>query len=346
MRIDASAIRELARGRWLGILGQLAPELGAALSRIGRHVGCPVHGGKDGFRLFKDAAVSGGGICNSCGAFPDGFALLMWLKGWTFPEALEQVAEALGLSESGPVPPAQCWRPKREADPKILERLRRTWSEGLSVSHPKAEPLRRYLRRRGLNPAILEDARELRFHPRLAYFEAGRIRGRFPALLALVRNAAGKAVTIHRTYLTPDGHKAPVPEPKKLMPVWGELNGGAVRLGAPGSLLSVTEGIETALAVREATGLTVWPTLSCTLLERFQPPKRVTTLLVWADRDRSGAGEQAAEALKLRLSGRLKVLVFMPGLPVPKGKKSLDWLDVLVEYGPMGFPFYRAGLAA
>jgi len=346
MRIDASAVRELARGRWLGILGQLAPELETALARVGRHVGCPVHGGKDGFRLFKDAAVSGGGICNSCGAFPDGFALLMWLKGWSFPETLEAVAEALGLSESGSVPPAQCWRPKREEDPKVLERLRRTWREGLSVSHPKADPLRHYLRRRGLNPTILDGTRELRFHPKLAYFEDGRIRGRFPALLALVRDAGGKAVTLHRTYLTPDGRKAPVPAPKKLMSVWGQINGGAVRLGAPRSLLSVAEGIETALAVREVTGLTVWPTLSCTLLERFEPPARVTTLLVWADRDRSGAGERAAKALEQRLSARLKVLVFTPGLPIPQGKKSLDWLDVLVEYGPMGFPFYRENLAA
>ena len=97
--IEAREVRQQAAGRWLDLLGALAPALEPALSRVGRHVPCPVHGGTDGFRLFRDADLTGGGVCNTCGTFPDGFALLMWVNRWTFPEALWAVAQALGLAE-------------------------------------------------------------------------------------------------------------------------------------------------------------------------------------------------------------------------------------------------------
>ena|GEM_PF-3875092 len=64
---DADQVRQHSRGHWLAILSRLAPELAPAIQRLGRHVPCPVHGGKDGFRLFRDAPETGGGICNSCG---------------------------------------------------------------------------------------------------------------------------------------------------------------------------------------------------------------------------------------------------------------------------------------
>jgi len=52
--IEACDVRQLAAGRWLDIHELLAPALTLALRRPGRHVPCPVHGGTDGFRLFRD----------------------------------------------------------------------------------------------------------------------------------------------------------------------------------------------------------------------------------------------------------------------------------------------------
>lgn len=110
--LESEKVRSAARGKWDMIYGRLAPELGDAMTKMGRHVTCPVHGthnrgGKgDGFRLFTERGnrnvldPAGGGICNSCGAKPDGFALLMWLKGWDFPKALKEVAGALGVEET------------------------------------------------------------------------------------------------------------------------------------------------------------------------------------------------------------------------------------------------------
>lgn len=96
-----SLVKNTVGSDWLEVISTLAPHFGNACDRVGRHVPCPIHGGKDGFRFFHDAYEKGGGICNTCGAFSDGFALLMWANGWTFVEALNEVAEHVGLDIKG-----------------------------------------------------------------------------------------------------------------------------------------------------------------------------------------------------------------------------------------------------
>jgi hypothetical protein len=154
--------------------------------------------------------------------------------------------------------------------------------------------------------------------------------GRFPASVALVTGADGVPVTVHRTYLTADGRKAPVPEPRKLMEYPGHrLVGGAIRLTAPGPVLGVAEGIETALAVHLRTGMPVWSAVSASLLARPEPPAGTNLVMVWADRDRSGAGEAAALSLRERLLQRgISVAVHLPPGPIPAGAKGIDWADV------------------
>jgi hypothetical protein len=347
-RLEAAEVQAAVhRTGWLFVLSALAGDrLGPALKRPGRHGPCPVHNGRhgDGFRLFADVDTTGGGICATCGAFSDGLALLQWLFGWSFPEVLRQIAAVLGyLPDAVParavrMPPGHrlTVRDTTDADAqRARSQLRRVWSEALSPDHPEAEPLRRYLAWRGLESVAL-DARVVRLHPALAYWHGDaeghqRCLGRFPALLARVCAADGRALTLHRTYLRADGQgRAEVPCPRKLMPAAasGALAGGAIRLAAPDRMLGIAEGLETALAAAALSGMPVWSCVSATLLERFQPPAGIEQLTVWADRDRSGAGLRAAERLRIRLSGSVVVRLALPPGPIPDGAKSLDWADV------------------
>jgi putative DNA primase/helicase len=335
--IEAREVREIAAGRWLDLLGALAPGLESALDRVGRHVPCPVHGGSDGFRLFRNADQTGGGVCNTCGTFPDGFALLMWVNRWSFPEALRSVAHALDLAAE-PVPepravPSHRRRPERDRE-SVIEAINRVWQQSLDPTDRRAAPLRTYLSRRGLSGSRL-DGEVVRFHPALCYWQRNdrdeaELFRRFPAMLALVTGADGMPVTVHRTYLTADGRKAPVPEPKKLMGYADRrLVGGAIRLAATGPVLGVAEGIETALAVHLRTGMPVWAAISAGLLARLEPPAGTSLVVVWADRDRSGAGEAAALSLCERLLRRgIAVAVHLPPGPIPGGAKGIDWADV------------------
>jgi putative DNA primase/helicase len=164
----------------------------------------------------------------------------------------------------------------------------------------------------------------LRYHPHLAYRHDGGRDTYHPAMLARVDDASGQAVTLHRIYLTSAGCKADVSTPKKLMPalISGATNGGAIRLYAAAEALAVTEGIETALAVRCATGLPVWAAVSAGGMARLIVPTDVRLVVICADHD--SAGLDAARALVRRLlAEQRRVKMLTPETP------GADWADRL-----------------
>lgn len=344
--MNADQARKLARGRWCELLISLAPATTPAIERVGRHVPCPVHGGKDGFRTFRDVNQSGGTICNTCGNFPDGFSTLMWINGWDFKTALQAVADYLdtGCGRLNPVTRPLSIKSSRN-DENLRQALNRVWKESLSLSERKAEPARRYLARRGIS--LIPDDKVVRFHPSLPYYDGEHWVDDYPAILALVSDVAGKSVTLHRTYLTQDGCKAPVESPRKLMryPSNRTITGGAIRLNESASpLLAIAEGLETALAVMEGTDLPVWCVINANLLEKFTPPVSTAKILIFADKDRPtaqhpmGHGQEAARNLVQRLwKMGIKVSLVIPEGDIPPGRKSLDWNDVLLRYGKRAF---------
>jgi putative DNA primase/helicase len=109
-----------------------------------------------------------------------------------------------------------------------------------------------------------------------------------PAMIAAVQNSQGSVVSLHRTYLTNDGQKANVPSPKKLMPTPTTTKGTAVRLDIPRETLAVTEGIETALAVRLSAGVPVWAAISARGMETLVVPDSVHLVIICADHDLHG----------------------------------------------------------
>lgn len=342
-KFDYEDLRAWARGQWRLIFAALAPELEEAMGKFPRHVACPVHGGIDGFRLYKDWEENGGGVCNTCGSFPSGFRLLQWLKGWDFTQVLAAVAEVKngGLPEIPAVKETGNANRKGDAekDKRIRRRLKQTWQDAVSMSHAWAKPARLYLENRGISRLIFLSA-EMKCHPDLRYFVPGEgDLGRYPALLTLLRNERGEAVTIHRTFLTKDGFKAPVDSPKQIMPYPSDmhLTGAVARLREPkNGSLGIAEGIETTLAVMQATGQVCWAATTAALLQGAILPN-IRKVTIWADNDLKGAGERAARILEDRLKKEgQQVEVYLPDRPGEM--KSRDWADVLVQQGPGGFP--------
>jgi len=141
-------------------------------------------------------------------------------------------------------------------------------------------------------------------------------------MLACVVDAHGQGVSIHRTYLTSEGHKAAVPTVKKLMPAVrpGATRGGAIRLYPAGETLALTEGLETALAVRLATGLPVWSTICAGGMAQLVVPPEVRLVVICADHDPEGL--QAARSLARRLlTEQRRVKILTPDTP------GADWAD-------------------
>jgi putative DNA primase/helicase len=119
-------------------------------------------------------------------------------------------------------------------------------------------------------------------------------------MVSILRGHDGTGVTLHRTYLTADGHKANVTPAKKFM-AGLRLNGGAVRLSRVADWIGVAEGIETALAASMRFGVPVWAATNAVLLEQFRPPEGVKTVWIMGDSDSSYTGQAAAYNLARRL---------------------------------------------
>jgi len=335
------SIAAAAKGKWPYIHEDLVPDLAEAIRHAGYHVPCPFHGGKDGFRLFKDYMETGGGICTQCGGFRDGFRLLAYALACTVDEAEEAVkAWLLGelatptLHRRPPPPPTA-----PPVDPaEALMYNQRLWTGTRVLT---GSPVERYLLWRGI--PLESHPRTLRYHPNLRYYDpkAKKLVGVFPGLLTAVQTPSGAVAALHRIFLTAEGRKAPVDKAKKLTGKSESLRGAAIRLfPCTEEVLGVGEGIETLLAVRSVTRLPVWSAISAPFLELLEVPETVRHVVIWGDKDLNGCGQRAAEVLAERMirSGRT-VEIQIPPFPIPKGQKGIDWLDVLVEYGVEGFPW-------
>jgi len=336
-------VKRLACGRWDEVFMRLVPQIAPALERPGRHVTCPFHGGKDDFRVARNYLDNGKCFC-TCGTW-DGFSMVMFANNWDFPTAVNAIADVLGgidvrVSDHARRVKSPTVHDQRQRDAFVRETMKRWWKQTLPLDHPDAAPARRYFKSRKLGQVVMP-LDDIGYHPALEYRDAdSKVIGQYPALIAIVRNVEGKTVTVHRTWLSPDGNgKAPVDSPRKQFSSAGDkpVTGSAIRLDkeiAP--VLHVAEGLETALAVRAIVDGTapVFSTLNKGLMQRLDVPEPVQCVVIWADRDHSGGGEQAAHALTERLHQQGKqAIVMLPPYRIPEGKRSIDWNDVVAVVG-------------
>lgn len=210
-------------------------------------------------------------------------------------------------------------------------RLEARWAS----AHENSPIVEQYLRSRGLSVTVPT----LRCNPAEPYFDEDRNDlGNFPAMLARVETVDGELVALHRTYLDPKGGKLTEidglkVQSKKLTQAVrdGATRGAAIHLvdPKPGDALAITEGIETGLAVYEATGVAVWAAVSAGGMEAVRVPESVQVVELFCDNDRSRVGEMSAHkaAKRLRAEGKTVHVIVPP-------KPGQDWLDILVEEGP------------
>jgi len=296
-------LRDRARGRWSGIL----PALGIGESFLtGKHGPCPLCGGKDRWR-WDNLEGRGTWICSKCGA-GDGVALVMRKNGWEFCEAAKQIERMIGSAPAA--------TPKRERS----NRDERDWMNKLWLSSKAVEsndPVGSYLfRRTGLTsfPACLRTAYHVRYQSDCPSFH--------PAMIAMLTGPDGSPSILHRTYLTDDGRKAPVIEPRLWMPGIIE-KGAAIRLAPARDALGIAEGIETALSASALFGVPCWAAGNAAMLTAWQPPPEATRIIIFGDNDPNYAGQAAAYALAKRLKSDERVVeVHIPA------EVGADWNDV------------------
>jgi len=336
MKIDAGELKEKLTGRWLSVIQSLDSRFSGMETK--KHYPCPVHGGRDGFRLFDNVEDTGGAVCNTCGVFTDGLALLQWSSGQDFRETLIRVNDLVSDGTARPAPQVtKTIEPNTGKQRAIRKQLERS---DTTINLPASE----YFKFRGLPP--VQEYPSIRYVDGIPFYHEGKPLLKpdgswqtYPAIIGVMRSAEGIA-GITQTFITKTGQRVTDDLKSRGIDSNGKrylnylpLSGSAIRLGVPDECLGVCEGLETALALREMTDnqLPIAAATSAALLRAIDIPERVKRVIIFADRDRSKAGEVAASALAERLAEQGKVVVVkLPPMNIHAGQKSADWLNYLI----------------
>ena len=227
---------------------------------------CPLHSAnpnaKDStsFECWAD-----GWVCATCQDGGDIFKLVMLHDGVGFMDAVrilggeheitpeQEERRRLELEERR----AREAEEERQRREKTMSRCERMFERAAPVAGTLAEA---YLELRGLAPDPSWTF-DLRFNRALTYFgyadqraDEGQELGKFPAMLAAIRDHAGQIIGVHRTYIDPDtGAKLRPPgdaSRNKAKKITGEQIGGLIRLSSPRPFLAMGEGIETSRSWR------------------------------------------------------------------------------------------------
>lgn len=211
---------------------------------------------------------------------------------------------------------------QREQWSDNARRIAKLWSE--CVRLVPGDPVTLYLKGRGLR-GLWPLPECLRLHRGLGYWHGGELIGTYPAMVAPLTAPDGRIAALHRTYLTSDGRKAPVPTVKKLTGAAGLLAGACIALHKPErGRIGIAEGIETALAAWAGSGVPTVAAYCAGNVAAWQWPVGVDRLVIFADAD--DAGREAADALRLRaIASGLRCQVLAPQY------ERCDWLDVMAS---------------
>lgn len=305
-----------SKGKWRGIL----MELGIPAEVLkDRHGPCPLCGGTDRFR-WDNKDGRGSYICNACGA-GDGMRLAIEFTGQAFSQIAPRIDAMLGNIKPESAPPRQGM-----TDDERAALLRATYAETRPIQ--PGDAAHAYLETRHLAEMIYPDA--LRFGPRMRDGEGG-VR---PCMVAMVgihgdlRNGRQRYLTMHRTFLRPDGlAKAEMASPRKMMP--GAVPDGACVMLSEwtgGGCIGIAEGIETAMGASALHGVPVWAALNAGMMEKWLPPTGADEVVIFADNDANFRGHRAAGVLAHKLATRPEYSGVQIDIQMPP-RIGTDWAD-------------------
>lgn len=172
----------------------------------------------------------------------------------------------------------------------------RLWERSLNA---QGTPVETYLRTRGYQgklPAFI------RYVPNALHTPSQR---HFPLMLAGVWRCPDEGiVAVHRTFLAPDGAAKASVEPNKMS--LGPIAGGSVQLFPTEGKLAVTEGLETALSIVEATKIPTWAALSAGGIRQLVLPilPLAQEVIICADHDPVGLAAAKEAAYRWSKEGR------------------------------------------
>lgn len=281
----------------------IAGRLGLARTRRGWRGDCPACGYTGTFVLTsKDGDPDA--WCASC---RDGAAIREKIEGMAGGKPVVRAERAFAPQDDA------------ERTAKAL----RCW-EGARAAPDTPAAL--YLARRGLQH--LATSPVLRWRPDNTHPEGGK-EAVFSAMIALVQDAFGRPVAVHRTYINDRGGKSNLAPSKASL---GVLNDGAIRLADAGRDLVIGEGIETSASLGLMMGLPAWAAVSAGQMCKIGLPVQVRHVVIAVDLDPPtkqyprGVGRHWAERAAQRWDreGR-KVSLATPN------KLGQDFNDLLIE---------------
>ncbi|WP_428488630.1 DUF7146 domain-containing protein [Rhodopila sp.] len=222
----------------------------------------------------------------------------------------------IGVADSSPR------RPAGDENDKHHTSAMRCWD--WSQTEMRGTPVERYLTNRGIERYVTSKA--LRYHPELWHRETDTT---YPGMVALVFDTHSyEPIAVHRTYLTEDGHKAPISANKKTL---GRYRGrGIVPLDDPKefpSRICIGEGIETTCSGGVIFGVPAWCGISSANLRGgLALTESVKEVVILEDNDLAGHSCANDAAWYWQQRG-LIVTRYMPNV------EGHDFNDVLLQQG-------------
>jgi phage/plasmid primase-like uncharacterized protein len=298
----------------------LAPELLPGGRRTGRDWRCGSVAGEAGTSMVVCLAGERRGRWkdHQAGEGGDALDLVQSVLGGDTRQAIEWAKRWLGLDDQQPdaIPRRPAPAPVEEppqADP--VEKREAIWAR---CQHWLRSPAETYIATR--HGWLHEDA-DVRYMPPT---------DRRPQhlMVALVTDFVTAApLTLHFTEIVPDGAGWRRGE-RKLM-AGGRKVGGVIRLYPDADVdlgLGLAEGIETAASVMASGWRPVWSTIDAGNMADLPVLPGLKCLSIFADHDRSGTGQRAADRLaeRWRRTGR-SVAILAP--PVT----GTDWNDIVAD---------------